>query len=122
LESRDVALITPNVVHLAPRCRRYVWNGVTPADTCEELHLAGNPIAVINMQASGTMGGASVGAHGSEDNVTYDTGGLRNLANTVVALTASGQRSEIVDRPTELRPVISGGSGYVITIVVTIQD
>jgi hypothetical protein len=113
-----VPLIRPTIKN--PSAGRPVqiveWAGVTSADTLGVQQNLLPDASAINVQVSGTMGGATVRLHGSETGAGFDTVSLRDPALVPIALTTANQRAEIFERPLWIQPSISGGSGYSITI------
>lgn len=86
------------------------WANVTENDTFEAADLSevfGAPF-IVSIQASDTMGGATLALHGSLDGTNY--GALADIGNTAIGLTTAGELSETGETAIYYKPVASGGT------------
>lgn len=96
--------------------RVYSWASVTEADTFAPVKLD-KSINAITIQASGTVGGATLALHGSLDGTNYVA--LKDADGTAIALTAAGLASAR-DLVVYLKPVATGGSSQSLTVTLMV--
>jgi hypothetical protein len=95
---------------------RHTWPNVTEADTCEPISIPGAPDATV--QVLGTFGGTSVGMQGTCDALKTGTyAPLQDPQGNALAFTAAGIDVLASSIVSWLKPVLTGGSGIDITIV-----
>lgn len=94
-----------------------LWETMGNADEGDAYEVIGNPSEMI-LQASGTIGGATVAFQGSNDGTNWV--GLVDPGGTAIALTAAGLAS-VRDIPRYVRPTTSGGTGTDIDVRVLVR-
>lgn len=95
---------------------RVAWGPMTQADTCQSVALNGAGPVAASFQVTGTFGGATVALHGSNDDVSYFP--LKDVAGAAIGLTAAGL-VELSSAAIFIKPVITGGAGASLTIIVS---
>lgn len=93
------------------------WTGETTAGNASIQRYAPLiSLATASVQVSGTIGGATVALQGSNDGVTYTT--LKDLSGANMSFTAAGY-AEFSSGAAFIKPLISGGTGDSINVIVT---
>jgi hypothetical protein len=102
----------------AAKVPRVTWTGLATGDTIEALPVNAQAAIAGAVQFKGTFGGATVGLQASNDGVTFS--GIKDLGGTVIS-TTSGALFEFTTAAMYIRPVISGGTGDAVDVVVVLR-
>lgn len=95
----------------------FTWSNVTESDTFDAVHLEG-AIKAATMQISGTFGGATVIAQGSNDDSTFVA--LDDVEDVAISHTAAGG-SELRYAWPYMRPSASGGTSQSLTVTLAVM-
>jgi len=94
------------------------WIDCSTGDTLTALPVAAQAATAGAVQFRGTFGGATVGLQVSNDGTTYFD--VKDLGGTVISTTVAAL-FEFTTAALYLRPVISGGAGDDVTVVVVLR-
>ena len=94
------------------------WTGIAAGDTCTPYLVRNRYGFVGSIQISGTFGGATVTLEQSNDGVTYFP--ATDTLGSAISATA-GEMSEMSLAAVYLKPVITGGSGGSISVIIVFR-
>lgn len=112
-----MAVVNPTYTEGQGGTHRYVWSGIANGDTCTQVSLPGAPD--VSIQVYGTFGGATLAIQGSLDAVlaTATFAPLQDPQGNALSFTAAGIDMLASSIVTWLKPVLSGGAGTTLTVV-----
>lgn len=111
------ALIT-SIDFRTSRVPKTTWSSITSSDTAEAFGLSEQSAVAASVQIAGTFGGATVTLQCSNDGVTYFT--LKDFTGTDVSAT-SAAFFDISTAALYVKPVVTGGVGYSITVTLVLR-
>lgn len=111
-----MAAIAPDRANVG-RWQIFTWSGVTESDTFVAAPTDG-PVSQVTFQVSGTFGGATVIAQGSNDNSTFVA--LDDVEDAAISHAAAGG-SELRYAWPYMRPSASGGSSQSLTVTMAVM-
>lgn len=96
---------------------KLTWSSVTENDTFEAYELPGIP-QEISVSAYGTFGSASIAVNGGH--VSGQLVSTSDMSDTTIAMSAAGLVS-VLQRPTIVQPVATGGSSQSLNVVMVVR-
>lgn len=101
--------------------RIYQWAAAAEGDTFAVVNLAGHRNALMEIEITGTFGGATVGLEGSfdPDEAAPATPLINNAGDVIAATEAAFVLSGV--NPTVIRPTITGGSSAAVVVRVMVR-
>lgn len=111
-----MATIAPTRANVGP-WQIYTWTGVTESDTFGPAPID-SPVRQATLQISGTFGGATVIAQGSNDGSTFVA--LDDVEDAAISHTSAGG-SELRYLWPYMRPSASGGSSQSLTATLAVM-
>ena len=102
----------------AAKVPRVTWEALATGDTIVALPIAAQAAIAGAVQFKGTFGGATVGLQASNDGTTFFT--IDDLGGTPVS-TGAAAFFEFTTAAMYIRPVISGGVGDDVDVVVVMR-
>ena len=102
----------------AAKVPRVTWEALATGDTIVGLPVASQAAIAGAVQFKGTFGGATIGLQSSNDGTTYFD--VKDLGGTVISATAAAM-FEFTIAAMYIRPVISGGTGDDIDVVMILR-
>lgn len=97
---------------------RTVWADIVTGDTINPFVVVAQAAVAGCVQIGGTFGGATVGLQASNDGVTYFD--IKDLGGTVISGT-SAALFEFTTAAAYLRPVVTGGSGNAVDVIMVLR-
>lgn len=102
----------------AAKVPRLTWAALATGDTIVALPIAAQAAIAGAVQFKGTFGGATVGLQASNDGTTFFN--IKDLGGTPIS-TGAAAMFEFTTAAMYLRPVISGGAGDAVDVVVVLR-
>jgi hypothetical protein len=116
-----MATVTPAfdfVQAQAAKVPRVTWEELATGDTIVSFPVAAQAAVAGAVQFKGTFGGATVGLQASNDGTTFFD--IKDLGGSAISTTAAAL-FEFTTAAMYLRPVISGGTGDDVDVVVVLR-
>lgn len=114
-----MATVSPVVNLSITDAPRYVWEALATGDTINALKLSGTGARRAAVQIFGTFGGATVKMQVSNDGSNfYD---IKDIHNTAVS-TGAAAVFEFTSSAVYIKPVISGGTGDDVDVILFMRD
>jgi hypothetical protein len=102
----------------AAKVPRVIWEAAATGDTIIAFPVAAQAAVAGAVQFSGTFGGATVGLQASNDGVTFFD--IKELGGSPIS-TSSAALFEFTTAAMYLRPVITGGTGDAVNVVMVLR-
>lgn len=98
---------------------RYLWTALATGDTIDALKLTGIGARRASIQVSGTFGGATVKVQTSNDGTNFAD--IKDIHNTAISTTAAAM-FEATSAAVYIKPVISGGTGDSVNVILHMRN
>lgn len=113
-----MATVSPVFSNAVPNVPRVIWEALATGDTVNEFTSRQQYGLAASVQISGTFGGATVTLTHSNDGVNWFT--AKDMFNTEISVTANAIH-EITLSSVYLRPVIVGGTGDDVDVILVLR-